>query len=113
MSTQSLHTGAAYIRVSTDKQEELSPNAQKRLILDYAKKNNIIISSSDIYMENGISGRTASKRPAFQEMIAKAKSKDHPYDLIRSRHEQKKNSSSLLYPLLLLLPTFHSVIKNV
>lgn len=82
MSAQSLHTGAAYIRVSTDKQEELSPNAQKRLILDYAKKNNIIISSSDIYMENGISGRTASKRPAFQEMIAKAKSKDHPYDVI-------------------------------
>ncbi len=82
MSTQPLHTGAAYIRVSTDKQEELSPNAQKRLILDYAKKNNVIISSSDIYMENGISGRTASKRPAFQEMIAKAKSKDHPYDVI-------------------------------
>ena len=45
MSNQPLHTGAAYIRVSTDKQEELSPNAQKRLILDYAKKNDIIISS--------------------------------------------------------------------
>lgn len=82
MSVQSLRTGAAYIRVSTDKQEELSPNAQKRLILDYAKNNDIIISSSDIYMENGISGRKASKRPAFQEMIAKAKAKDHPYDVI-------------------------------
>lgn len=82
MSNQPLHTGAAYIRVSTDKQEELSPNAQKRLILDYAKKNDIIISSSDIYMENGISGRKAAKRPAFQEMIAKAKSKEHPYDVI-------------------------------
>lgn len=30
-------TGAAYIRVSTHgKQEELSPDAQKRLIRDYA-----------------------------------------------------------------------------
>ena len=29
----------AYIRVSTDKQEELSPDAQKRLVIDYAKKN--------------------------------------------------------------------------
>ncbi len=82
MDNKTLHAGAAYIRVSTDKQEELSPDAQKRLILDYAKKNNIIISSSDIYVENGISGRTASKRPAFQEMIARAKSKEHPFDVI-------------------------------
>ncbi len=35
-----MKTACAYIRVSTDKQEELSPNAQKRLILDYFKKNN-------------------------------------------------------------------------
>lgn len=82
MDNKTLHTGAAYIRVSTDKQEELSPDAQKRLILDYARKNNIIMSSPDIYMENGISGRTASKRPAFQEMIARAKSKEHPFDVI-------------------------------
>ena len=82
MDTKTLHTGAAYIRVSTDKQEELSPDAQKRLILDYAKQNRIIISSADIYIENGISGRNASKRPAFQEMIARAKSKEHPFDVI-------------------------------
>lgn len=82
MNEKSLQTGAAYIRVSTDKQEELSPDAQKRLILDYAKKNSIVISPDDIYIENGISGRKALKRPAFQEMIAKAKSKEHPYDVI-------------------------------
>lgn len=77
-----LHTGAAYIRVSTDKQEELSPDAQKRLILEYAQKNDILISSADIYIEHGISGRNASKRPAFQEMIARAKSKEHPFDVV-------------------------------
>ena len=82
MSEKTLQTGAAYIRVSTDKQEELSPDAQKRLILDYAKKNSIIISPDDIYMENGISGRKALKRPAFQQMIAKAKSREHPFDVI-------------------------------
>lgn len=82
MNSNSLRAGAAYIRVSTDKQEELSPDAQKRLILDYAKKNDIIISSDDIYMENGISGRQAKKRPAFQEMIARAKAKEHPFDVI-------------------------------
>ena len=40
--------GAAYIRVSTDKQDEYSPDAQKRLILEYAEKNNILISPEDI-----------------------------------------------------------------
>lgn len=39
---EKLLSGAAYIRVSTDKQEELSPDAQKRLILDYAKQHNIL-----------------------------------------------------------------------
>lgn len=82
MDTTTIKNGAAYIRVSTDKQEELSPDAQKRMILEYAKKNNILILSEDIYIENGISGRKAEKRPQFQKMIAKAKSKEHPYDVI-------------------------------
>ena len=30
---------ALYIRVSTEDQTELSPDAQKRLLLDYAQKN--------------------------------------------------------------------------
>lgn len=66
--------GAAYIRVSTGKQEELSPDSQKRLILDYAKSNDIVIPEEFIFMENGISGRKANKRPEFQKMIALAKS---------------------------------------
>ena len=47
--TKQLQTGALYIRVSTADQAELSPDAQKRLLLDYAKKNNIIISNDFIY----------------------------------------------------------------
>lgn len=66
-------TGAAYIRVSTGKQEELSPDSQKRLILDYARSHSIAIPQEFIFMENGISGRKANKRPLFQEMIALAK----------------------------------------
>lgn len=77
-----MRTGALYIRVSTGKQEELSPDAQRRLLLDYAAKNNIIISNQYIYEEDGISGRRADKRPKFQEMIAHAKSKEHPFDVI-------------------------------
>lgn len=75
-------TGAIYIRVSTDKQEELSPDAQLRLLMDYAKKDAIDVPKEYIFQDNGISGRKANKRPAFQQMIALAKSKEHPIDTI-------------------------------
>lgn len=75
-------TGAIYIRVSTDKQEELSPDAQLRLLMDYAKKDSIDVPKEYIFQDNGISGRKANKRPAFQNMIALAKSKEHPIDTI-------------------------------
>lgn len=75
-------TAALYIRVSTDKQEELSPDSQKRLLLEYAKNHNMIVSQKHIYTENGISGRKADKRPKFQQMIAAAKSEEHPFDVI-------------------------------
>ena len=75
-------TAALYIRVSTDKQEELSPDSQKRLLLEYAKNHNMIVSQKHIYTENGISGRKADKRPKFQQMIAAAKSDEHPFDVI-------------------------------
>ena len=67
----SMKTAATYIRVSTDRQEELSPAAQKRELKKYAKKNGILI--TDFYEDNGISGRNAEKHPQFQEMISLAK----------------------------------------
>ena len=73
--------GALYIRVSTDNQAELSPDAQKRLLLDYAKKNGIIISNDFIFSES-VSGRHVQKRPEFQKMIAIAKQSSHPIDVI-------------------------------
>lgn len=82
MATENLKSSCAYIRVSTDKQEELSPDAQKRLVLDYAKNNGYILSSDNIFIENGISGKKADKRPQFMKMIALAKSKEHPFDVI-------------------------------
>lgn len=77
-----MKTACAYIRVSTDKQEELSPDAQKRLIIDYAKKNNLSLINDNIFIENGISGKKADKRPQFMRMIGHAKSKEHPFDVI-------------------------------
>ena len=69
-----------YVRVSTDRQEELSPDSQEKLLREYAKQHNIVLLK--IFFEIGVSGRSADKRPAFQDMISLAKSKEHPVDLI-------------------------------
>ena len=73
--SQSLEIGAAYIRVSTDDQTELSPDAQLRTIMDAAKQDGFIIPQEFVFEEErGISGRKAENRPQFQRMIATAKS---------------------------------------
>lgn len=78
----SFRDGCLYIRVSTHGQEELSPDAQKRLLLDYAKSHDIFIAPQHIFVENGISGRKADKRPEFQRMISLAKSEERPFSAI-------------------------------
>lgn len=77
-----MQIGAAYIRVSTDMQTELSPDSQLKMIQKYAKDNDIVLSNEFIFSDEGISGRSAKKRPAFQEMIAVAKTKPRPFDVI-------------------------------
>ncbi len=74
--------GACYIRVSTDDQTEYSPDAQLRILKDYAKKNNIILTKEHIFMDEGISGKRADKRPSFMKMIATARTKPKPFDVI-------------------------------
>lgn len=66
---------AAYIRVSTDDQTEYSPDSQRKRILEYASSHNMTIPEHYIYVDEGISGRSVDKRPAFQTMIATAKTK--------------------------------------
>ena len=73
---------ALYIRVSTEDQIELSPDSQKKLLLEYAQKNNLDVEDEHIFMDEGISGRKAEKRPAFMQMIALAKSKNKPFEKI-------------------------------
>ena len=78
-----IKTAACYIRVSTDKQEELSPASQKKLLLEYAKKHDMSLSEENIFMEDGgVSGKTAKRRSVFQQMIAIAKSPMKPFDVI-------------------------------
>ena len=73
---------AAYVRVSTDDQMELSPDSQMEKILEYAAKNGLLLLSEYIFHDDGISGRAAEKRPGFQQMIATAKDPSHPFDVI-------------------------------
>lgn len=74
--------GAAYIRVSTDDQLEYSPDSQIKLIKEYAKKNDIVIPEDFMFADEGISGKSAEKRPAFNKMIAIAKQKENSFDVI-------------------------------
>lgn len=76
------HIAAAYIRVSTDDQMELSPDSQMEKIREYAVKNGLLLLSEYIFHDDGISGRAADKRPGFQQMIATAKDPSHPFDVI-------------------------------
>lgn len=77
-----MKTAAAYIRVSDDRQDEFSPDSQIKLIREYCKKNNIELPEELIFYDDGISAKTAEKRVKFNEMIALAKLKDRPFDMI-------------------------------
>lgn len=99
-----IKSAALYIRVSTHEQEELSPDAQKRLLLDYCCKNELRVSPEHIFIENGISGRKADKRPEFIRMIGMAKSENHPFDLIivwKYSRFARNQEESILYKSML------------
>ena len=65
--------GAAYIRVSSDDQLEYSPESQLKVIRDHAKRAGFLIPDEYIFKDDGISGKSASRRPGFRLMIATAK----------------------------------------
>ena len=77
-----MKTAAAYLRVSTERQDEYSLDSQLKLIRDFAAKNDYIVPDEFVFVDDGISGRTAAKRPEFKRMIAWAKEKQHPFETI-------------------------------
>lgn len=99
-----MQNAALYIRVSTEDQTEFSPDAQKRLLLEYAQKNNITVNQEHIFVDEGISGRKAEKRPGFMKMIATAKTKPKPFDFIlihRFDRFSRSREDSIVYKSLL------------
>lgn len=97
-------SGALYSRVSTDDQLEYSIDAQIKAIMAYAENNGIAVSGQHIYIDEGISGKTAEKRPAFMRMIAAAKTKPRPFEVIlvhRLDRFARSREDSVVYKSLL------------
>lgn len=76
-----MKTAAAYLRVSTEKQDEYSLDSQLKLIRDYAARNGMIVPDEFVFKDE-TSGRTAAKRKDFRRMVAMAKGKDCPFEAI-------------------------------
>ena len=77
-----LRIGAAYIRVSDERQDEYSPDSQLKKIREYAAKDGYMIPDEYVFYDDGISGKSTKKRDDFNRMIAIAKGKPHPFDVI-------------------------------
>ncbi len=82
MSEELLNVGAAYIRVSDERQDEYSPDSQLKKIREYASREGYLIPDEYVFYDDGISGKSVRKRDDFNRMIAIAKEKDHPFDAI-------------------------------
>jgi DNA invertase Pin-like site-specific DNA recombinase len=77
-----LKIGSAYIRVSDERQDEYSPDSQLKKIREYAAKEGYMIPDEFVFYDDGISGKSVKKRDDFNRMIALAKEKTHPFDVI-------------------------------
>lgn len=82
MENELLKIGSAYVRVSDERQDEYSPDSQLKKIREYAEKEGYIIPDEYVFYDDGISGKSVRKRASFNQMIALAKEKDHPFDRI-------------------------------
>lgn len=82
METELLKIGAAYVRVSDERQDEYSPDSQLKKIREYASKEGYFIPDEYVFYDDGISGKKVENRESFNHMIAIAKEKEHSFDRI-------------------------------
>ena len=79
---QTRPVAAGYIRVSTEDQTEFSPEAQRKALARYAQANGLALDPNYLFVDEGISGRQATRRPGFLAMIAAARQKPTPFQVI-------------------------------
>jgi len=72
---------AIYARVSTDKQNPLSPVDQERKCREYAERNEIVIVDHHVYCDEGLSG-VGMDRPALQRLLQAAASRTRDFNVI-------------------------------
>ena len=77
-----LKIGAAYVRVSDERQDEYSPDSQLKKIREFAAREGYLIPDEYVFYDDGISGKNVKNRENFNLMIAMAKEKDHSFDKI-------------------------------
>ena len=82
MDNDLLKIGAAYIRVSDERQDEYSPDSQLKKIREYAAREGYEIPEDFVFYDDGISGKSTKKRDDFNRMIAIASEKTHPFEAI-------------------------------
>lgn len=82
MDNDLLRIGAAYIRVSDERQDEYSPDSQLKKIREYAAREGYQIPEEFVFYDDGISGKSVKKRDDFNRMIAIASEKTHPFEAI-------------------------------
>ena len=82
METELLKIGAAYIRVSDERQDEYSPDSQLKKIREFAAKEGYIIPEENVFYDDGISGKNVKNRDDFNRMIAIAKEPDRSFEVI-------------------------------
>ena len=70
MENELLKIGSAYVRVSTEKQDEYSPDSQLKKIREFAEREGYLIPDEYVFYDDGISGRSVKKRTDFNRMIA-------------------------------------------
>lgn len=72
---------AIYARISTDKQNPLSPADQERKCREYADRNSITVLDAHVYVDEGLSS-VGMDRPSLQQMLRAALSPAKPFDVI-------------------------------
>ena len=77
-----LKIASAYIRVSDERQDEYSPDSQLKKIREHAAKEGYLIPDEYVFYDDGISGKSVRKRDEFNHMIALAKEKNPPFEVI-------------------------------
>ena len=82
MALDLLKTGAAYVRVSDERQDEYSPDSQLKKIREYAKKEGYHIPDRYVFYDDGISGKSVKRREDFKRMIGQALDKSRPFERI-------------------------------